>query len=183
MTTYVKITYDRVDYYIDPTDSSTIYNSKFEKLSEKFVKSLNFLNLNEFHLLLTKIHKTPKLEFLDELEFKKILCENLIYNNLKISTNYVSDLLSNINYKIVKRNDTGAILALLDKIISKNKGLCYDYLSLDLGHKITLDKNIKTNKYFKEPYGRISGNMVYGIPLIFPKQMQILLKNNTNSKK
>lgn len=174
---YVKIKYNNTNYYLDIADDSKIYDVKFNLISEKKVKELNFSSIKQFHNFLKKIRPEEKKEYLDEIYFKEILSENILVQNIPLAGEYLTPLLKSVNYKIIKRGDLNTILECMDKIISKNKNLSYNYLSITLDKKIKIDKNLRTHKYFKEPYAKIVGETFYGLPLIFSKQMDLLRKS------
>jgi len=179
MTDYKKINYDKKTFYIDVEEEDVfVYDREFKKLTSEEIKKMGFYEKTEFFLFLKKLLQKPKTEYLEEADFRQILSENFIFHNLKLSSSYMTELASQVNYKTIKKNDFRAILNCLEKITSKNKNLCYDYLQVDMPQKITLDRSLRNTVYFKQPFGRIVNNTIYGIPLIFPTQINLLLKNN-----
>lgn len=176
MSDYQKVKYNKNVFYVDLENPPRVYDSQFQVVTLKKATTMDFRSLDEFYSLLIKLIEKPKTEYYTELQFKELLAENLLLDTFKLSPIYMTDLLKNVNYATIKKSDTNKILETLEKILSKNKNLSYNYLSLDLGQKVT-DKTIKSHKFFKEPFGKLENTLVYGIPFLFPKQMQILTKS------
>lgn len=176
---YKKVKYKNVNYYID-TEKKIVLDSQFNILSIKKINSLNFSSLEQFLFLLNNISSEPKKEFFDKSSFIALLSENLkmVCNGttVELSEKYMEPLLKGLNYAIIKKDDFISICKILEKITLKEPILEYKYLNIEVP-KEQLTKQIKKNKLFQNPLGKIEGSTVFGLPLVFSSQMALLTEN------
>lgn len=170
--TYQKVHYGGSNYYLDP-ESTFVYDKQFQSISDRRARQLKFQSVLELHNLLCRLVQKPRSDSYNREQFKQILAENFLIDSYELSAGYLDGLLAGVNYATIKRSDHHKMLDTMDLIIGRNKGLVYKYLSLDLGRKID-NPTLRKHPYFRLPYGRMENGVVYGIPYVFSKQMDLL---------
>lgn len=165
----IGVSYGGNKYYVTDKEGgdSQVYNFKYQKLSLKEIRGLNFQSRDQFVFFLRELSlKHTRLVFHTQETFRTVLSENLKHD-CPLPYSATRQLLSGVNYKILKVGDLSSTLSLLEKIKMKHPHLQFVHVSFPS------DKSLKqvpktVQKYVTSPLGKMERGEVFTLPLLLP---------------
>lgn len=174
----INVVLGKIKYRISLDLKGAVFNQRDQRLSKEEALKLTGLDLADLYEVLVRIledRSTEKKKYLDLDSFKTIIQENLAYEGFGLNRIEAGELTKGLNYAIVRTQDYGGILSLIEKIMSTHSKLKFKYVQVSYPGAKKVDFG-KTTSFVRAPLGELREEGFKTIPLLAPLVCNYLIK-------